>query len=201
MSENIAPGPPPTPSPPRARGGRDEDGPVCPSCGAKRITSAAVPCWLCAEMLPPLDVPVPAGAVRGREENPVFIMAGVLIVLLAVGLALSAPGMILVLAVAATPALIRSAVVTSQARRAGVPLSGAERIGAFLGALGSVVLVGAAAGVAFFATCFAVCLGILAVGSRGDEGLILPLSVFAGLVPAIFILVWLFRRVWGRGRS
>jgi hypothetical protein len=204
MSENIAPGPPP-PAPlpfPSAAAPDPADGPVCPQCGAKRITSAMQPCWLCGAILPKLDSPLAAGPVRGREDNPAFIVIGVLLILVMVGLAVEAPGLLVVLALAATPALIRSMVVARRAKAAGQPLSGAEKVGGFLGALGSVFLIGAAAWVAFYATCFAVCLGMLAVDERAHhEGLILTVSVLAGLVPGIAVLVWLIRIIYLRRRA
>ena len=73
-------------------------------------------------------------------------------------------------------------------------MTAGDKVGAFLGALGATVLVGAAAGVAFFATCFVVCLGMLgASNARHGGDFILPVSVFAGLVPGIFVFVWLVR--------
>jgi hypothetical protein len=199
MSHGIASGPPP--QRPRSGPRGDDDGPVCPECGAKRITSAQAPCWMCGAILPPLDSPVPGGPIRGRGDNPFFVGVGVLVLaalvlIVAVNLAIEGPGLLIILALAMTPPLIRSVVVSRRAQTAGQPLSGAEKVGAFFGAIGATVLVGAAAFVAFFATCFAVCLGMLAIDERGAGDIILPVSVFAGLVPGILILVWLLRLIW-----
>lgn len=191
MSYGIYAGPPP----PSRRTQYDAEGPVCLECGAKRITSAKAPCWLCGAILPALDGTVAGGPVRGRDDKPVFIVVGVLVILLMLGLALEAPGLLIVLALAATPALIRAVVVSHQSKEAGYPMTAGHAFGAFLGALGATVLVGAAAFVAFFATCFAVCLGMLAIDDRGGGDLILPVSVFAGLAPGIFVFVWLLRRL------
>src|SRR5437667_6023310 len=135
MSENIASGPPPTSS--RSAAAPDPaDGPVCPQCGAKRITSAVQPCWLCGAILPKLDSPLAGGPVRGREDNPAFIVIGVLLILVMVGLAVEAPGLLVVLALAATPALIRSLVVPVAAKPPGSPLAGPERARGFPGPAG-----------------------------------------------------------------
>ncbi len=205
MSRDIAAGPPPSPPPPLPRDtarGRD-DTPECPYCGAKRITSAAVPCWLCQEMLPPLEGSVPSGSVQGATSRVAAIVVGVLVLLIGVGLTMAAPGLFLVLALIATPILIRSVVVSRRARREGRPPTSGEKVSAFFATLGAVILVGIATIVAFFVTCFAVCLGVLAVsesgGRRGVEEWILPVSVCAGLVPGIIVLVWLsrvFKRRW-----
>jgi hypothetical protein len=205
MSQGITAGLPPSPPPPPPRSdtrGRG-DAPECPYCGAKRITSASVPCWLCQEMLPPLEGPVPGGSVQGPASRVAAIVVGILVLLIGTGLALAAPGLFLVLALIATPILIRSVVVTRRARREGRPMTGEERVSAFFATLGAVILVGIATIVAFFVTCFAVCLGMLAVseggGRRGVEEWILPVSVIAGLVPGILVLVWLtrvIRRRW-----
>ena len=202
MSEHIAPGPPPIPPPlPREPAYRDADGPVCPECGAKRITSAMAPCWLCGAILPALDGAVPGGPVRSKLDKPAFVVIGVLVVLITIGLAIEAPGLLVVFALCATPALVRSVIVSRQSSQAGRPLTAGEKAGAFLGALGATVLVGAAAGVAFFATCFVVCLGMLAANNtRGGGELILPVSVFAGLVPGIFVFVWLLRLILRKGK-
>jgi len=204
MSHDIAAGPPPSPPRHPKTGG---DGPVCPECGAKRITSAQAPCWMCGAILPPLDGPVPGGPIRGRTENPFYVGFGalvlaILIVVIAANLAFEGPGLLIILALAMTPPLIRLVILSQRARAAGQPLSPAEKVGAFLGTIGAVVLVGAAAFVAFFATCFVVCLGFLAAdGGRGGGELILPVSVFAGLVPGALVLVWLVRLILRKRRT
>lgn len=194
MSHGIAAGPPPRP--PMG----DADGPVCLECGAKRITSAQLPCWMCGAILPALDGGVAGGPVRSRLDKPAYVVLGVLVVLVTLALAIEAPGLLVVFALCATPALIRSVIVSRQSSRVGQRLSAGERAGAFLGALGATVLIGAAAFVAFFVTCFAVCLGMLAVDTRGGD-LILPVSVFAGLVPGIIVFVWLLRLILRKRRT
>ena len=187
------------PAPRSAKGG--SEGPVCLECGAKRITSGIAPCWMCGAILPALDGAVEGGPVRGRDDKPVFIVIGVLVVLVMLGLAVEAPGLLIVLALGATPALIRSVVVSRRSSAAGYPMTAGHKFGAFLGALGATMLVGAAAFVAFFATCFAVCLGMLAIDERGTGNIILPVSVFAGLVPGLLIFVWLLRLMWKRRKT
>lgn len=176
---------------------------VCPSCGAKRITSAAEPCWLCSERLPEVSQPVAGGPVEGRKKHPVLIGIALLVILLMVALAIETPGLLVVLAVAATPGLIRMVVVAKRDREAGQPLGAGEKVGVFLGTLGAVVMVGVAAGVAFFATCFAICLGMLAIdqSGRGAGNLILPVSVLAGIIPGLFVFVYMVRHFVRKARK
>src|SRR5262245_44060191 len=133
MNEQIAPGPPPMPPlPPSTNFSRrynHGDGPVCPHCGAQRITSAAVPCWPCQDMLPPLEGGFTGKTIRAREDKPAYIIIGILSIMLILGLAIEAPGLLIVLALAATPPLIRAAVVSQRARAAGQPLTTGEKVG------------------------------------------------------------------------
>jgi hypothetical protein len=74
-------------------------------------------------------------------------------------------------------------------------------VGTFLSSLGVMALIGLASVAAFYATCFVVCLGGLALNdlNKGrSEGWILVASVGAGLVPALAVSFLLFRRLWPR---
>jgi hypothetical protein len=173
------------------------DGFRCPYCQAKRISAAALPCWLCGALLPAHDGPVPA-AEPARGDNPALIALGVLALLIAVGLIIETPGLAILLAIALTPAFIRAAVASSHRQQAGQPMTGLEKVGAFLSSVGVVALVGLAAFVAFFSVCFAVCwVGLALEGYKGGE-VILIASVGAGLVPAVFVFGWLIRKAWPR---
>lgn len=133
----------------------------CPACGYTRITSEAHPCWLCHEQLPKLDHPLVRRSVtreppEGRR-HPVLIGIALLITLLMLAMAVEQPGVLLVLIVAAIPALVRAVVVSRRAAATGQPLGVAAKVGAFLGMLGAALLVGIAAGVAFLVYFLATC--------------------------------------------
>jgi hypothetical protein len=119
-------------------------------------------------------------------------------ILLCGALAFEAPGVLVILLILATPALIRTVVVTAGKHQVS-PENGFTMLGTFLSSLGVAALVGLASFVAFFATCFVVCLGGLSLGdTRHAENWILPVSVIAGLVPGLAVAVWLFRYFWAR---
>ncbi|MEX2119906.1 MAG: hypothetical protein WD847_09965 [Pirellulales bacterium] len=79
-----------------------------------------------------------------------------LITLIAVclGVAAAAPCLGIALAVVVTPALVRTFMASTRRKAQGQRLTMPEKVLAFWGSLGIVVLAGVAAGVAFFATCW-----------------------------------------------
>lgn len=203
MTSEYQAGPPP-PSPEGIRAGVPETPtPLagafrCPECGAKRISAAAVPCWLCRRPLPEYTGPMPAG--RPAEElgdNPAFIVLGVLAILLCVGLMLETPGVAIILVIAAVPALVRASYLVSR-RPADRPVGAGEAVGTFLASLGVVAVVGVAAGVAFFATCFAVCLGIGTLSGRGSLDALFTTSILIGLIPGVAVFIALMVKLWPR---
>jgi hypothetical protein len=185
----------------------------CPNCGAV-IKAGARECWLCQE-----DTAIRAGTpeqeAQDREflariklpepQNEFGVMAvfGILAVLLCIGLAIDAPGILIILLVVAAPVLIRTMIVARKQTQ-GTPMTGPAMAGFFFSTLGVIVMVGLASFAAFYATCFVVCLGGLAVGNviqpRGDSAitLLLVASVGAGLVPGCAVAYTLLRRFWPR---
>lgn len=142
-------------------------------------------------------------APPARRDAPALIAFGILAVLVCIGLALEAPGLLLVLLVVATPAMIRTVVIASRERSTGSAPSGTAAAGIFLSSLGIVVIIGLASIAAFYATCFAVCLGSLTLtdlGRGNSSGWIMVASVGAGLAPGLFVAYWLARRLWPRRR-
>lgn len=194
MSEGIAAGPPPS----RSDAARSSDGASCPHCGARRITLGAVPCWMCGEMLPAHEGPLPRGTRLESGPDAGLISVAVLTILVVLGLTAEAPGLGIALAILATPALVRVVAKSHETKESGQPLTGAEKIGLFFSSLGTVILVGIAAFVAFFATCFAVCLGVFSVQPHGGDGSLMFLSVGAGLLVGIPIFIFLLRKAWKR---
>ena len=151
---------------------------------------------------------------ESRGDAPAFVVLGILAVLVCLGLmfespglffVFEAPGILVVLLILATPALIRTVVASSRQRAAGAPQSGPAALGTFLSSLGVVAMIGVASVAAFYATCFAVCLGVLQLNDlnhgKSYEWIVVA-SVGAGLVPGLWIAVRLFRRLWSRkGRA
>jgi hypothetical protein len=136
---------------------------------------------------------------EARGDAPALVVFGVLAILVCLGLALEAPGVLVVLLSLATPALIRTIVALSRRQTPAAPPSGLAALGTFLSSLGVMAMVGLASAAAFYATCFVVCLGGLALSDKPWGGdWILVASVGAGLVPGLAVAVLLFRLLWKR---
>ena len=109
------------------------------------------------------------------------------------------PGIGIALAVVATPALVRTYMLTRRRRDSDKPVATGEKIVLFMMCLGIATLVALATGAAFFVTCFVSFWGVSAAnGGRPalDAGLTIGviLGTFAGLTVLIVLLVkWLAR--------
>ena len=193
----------------------------CPYCG-EVMSSTAETCWLCLEKFSIQEgAPQPDG--RSREsaaptqqerssgDNLAWAFFGVLAIILCVGLAFAAPGVLVVLLILATPALIRTAMVMNRAPAQAAPAESKEEppsvpsfLGIFLSSLGVTVMVGLLSFVAFFAAFCVVCFGGGALESHDKYGIpvhgleLLVAGVCVGLVPGLFVAIWLFRRLWRR---
>lgn len=148
---------------------------------------------------PRTSMPPSAGLPPARGDGVAMVVFACLGILLCLALALEAPGVLILLLILATPAWIRTLIALSRQRAAGAPPSGPVVVGTFLSSLGVVVLTAVASVAAFFATCFAVCLGGLALSNKkSNYDMVMIAAVGAGLVPGIAIAVFLFRLFWRR---
>ena len=182
--------------------------PICPDCGAEVRGPNATRCWLCHEPLSGRQAARDAELLRRirkpalEADSPAWAVIAVLIMLLFGGLLFSdAYGVVVVLLIAAVPALVRTVVMASRRREAGAPADSGSVLVTFLTSLGVVFVVGLASGIAFFATCFVVCLGMLSTrGHQGPAGeqFILVTSVGLGLIPGLVLFFFLMRRLWPR---
>ena len=162
---------------------------VCPDCGAERITFAAVPCWLCGAMLPPLAGPTPGPGPRRPKTRPaegpdhpvLSTLLTIVILVVGVGVLNLAPGLGMLLVILAVPVLMalwapsRSSVLRNV-----------------------VVVVGTliAAGVAGFVTFFVFCFWAFTegMGNRSDRSEAIFIGgVIAAIAVAILILFTLSR--------
>jgi hypothetical protein len=185
-----------------------DDNRRCPQCGAALKPGEPERCWLCLEKFSIQEgAPEPVGRDRASSaqpgksvgDKPALAFFGGLVVLVCGALAFEAPGILLMLLILATPALIRTVVVKAGAGPA-TPAGGMTFVGTLLGSLGVTVLIGVASFVAFFATCFVVCYGAVSLssGHPWGEDWIFGVSICAGLVPGLAVAVWLFRYFWVR---
>jgi hypothetical protein len=139
---------------------------VCPECGANN-PEAAPACWMCdgplspglakRELLPEPSPPPPTTFRLGA------LMVAIALIAVFLGVAREAPGLAILLAVVATPALLVTLGKSWQRRAEGFPMSATEKAGTFLFA--AVITVAAIlgllliTGVAFVAALWVICSG------------------------------------------
>jgi hypothetical protein len=140
-------------------------------------------------------------------DNPVIALLGLLLVFALFSLAQAgALGFAIGLAVVVTPALARVVYFNFKQNATNKrPLTAGENVLFFFTSLGVVTMIGVAAGAAFFATCFVVCLGGLGVAAANRTGgpwsgldWVLYVSVGLGLIPGIAVAVLLGRTLWAK---
>src|SRR5207237_548989 len=139
-------------------------------CGAVNRARAAH-CWLCRREMTAKDTP-PRGAGAAQSTSPYGERVAVdrppqfglsslflIITLVAVclGLVVAAPGLIVLLIVVVTPALIRTFGASALLTRRGVQLTTIDKIAALVTSVGVMIAIWMAAGVAFLAACGVVC--------------------------------------------
>jgi len=124
----------------------------CPHCGAE-LQAPGGECWLCRLKEPPAQ-PNPYASPRPIGDYAAqFSLASLFLVMTLVAVCLGvfmlAPGLGILLAVAATPALVRTTFTASYYKQAGASLTTAWKIKAFLVSLFIMLAVGTATFVAF----------------------------------------------------
>lgn len=176
--------------------------PVCRECGAAYPLTGQK-CWLCGAELPERSDPSTAPA----SENPfaasahrTFSLSSLFLVItlaaVCLGVFAAAPGLGIFLAIVSTPALARTAFVSSRRAQSGVSMSAGQKLLSFAGALGVVVVtVATASGIAILTTCFAF-LGGMAVGMR--ENRVLPFATIVGGGVGVGLIACVLYAVWGR---
>jgi hypothetical protein len=181
---------------------------VCSQCGAANPIQTG-PCWLCRHPLSAEAPPTPGTsqpfAVPHVSPAQTFTISSLMLIIaliaVCLGVTREAPGLGIGLAVLCTPALIRAKAATARSRAQGQHVTIADKILAFAGSLGVVVLIGAAASAAFFATCFAGFFGGAATSSLWASGYE-PLGwgwgagIILGIVAGLWVFVWMLRRFW-----
>jgi len=148
------------------------------------------------EQRPP---PGPRRDLSPRGDSPLLIAVGIAAVLVAIGAAIDEPGILILVLILATPALIRAMRVSDTRSR-----EGGGFLLDFVGSLGVIVLIGLATAASFYITCAAVCLGGVWISELSKqrsggflEALFLPamvLSVGVAFFVAFKTTRWLWRR-------
>jgi hypothetical protein len=182
----------------------------CQHCGAPIKPGKAEACWLCLEQhsiqegMPRRHNDRGATTVSRSEapgQTSAWAIFGGLAILVCIGLAIEAPGALVMFLILATPALIRTLIVLAPGQDTGTPAEGPTFLRTFLASLGVTYLVSIAAGCAFSAAFFAVCTAGLVVGSGGPDlsGVIVP-SLTAGTIAGLVVAAFLFWLFWGKKR-
>jgi hypothetical protein len=182
--------------------------PRCPECGAA-YRLAAERCWLCGSKLPQdgLDTVQPEEPLEAtlvtRETASTFSLSSLFLVmtLVAVGAGVfaAAPGLGILFAIVATPALARTIVVTSRQKTRGIVTTPGQKAGAFLGSIGIVLLVFLSIGVALFTACWTACAGG-AVMSAGSQNAVIAGAV-AGGIAGLTLSGWVLWLIWRKRRK
>ena len=177
--------------------GSESDVPRCTACGAAVVAGQAR-CWLClrnaSEAIDenPYASPRP---IAGENVSGQVSLASLFLVmtLVAVGLGLfmQAPGLGVLFAFVATPALIRTFIATNLSKRTGRRLNTLGKVETFIVSLFIVGAVGLASFTAFAAVCLAGA-GLLEA-TRAPVEVFLIVGLGGGLVAAIAVATFLFR--------
>lgn len=174
----------------------------CPDCGAVN-TPPAIFCWLCGRVLPQAGEeeprPVPPNA------NFTFSLSSLMLVMTLIAVCLGAatiePGFGIILAIAATPAVLRSMVLMKWERqRLGRSAGILDKVRTFLSSLFLIALVATASFAAFFAMCtagfFAEFGGIFGPDRYG--GAVFVTCIGVGIVASLVVLFFGVRWIWPR---
>ncbi|MGO8689882.1 MAG: hypothetical protein ACLQLG_09620 [Thermoguttaceae bacterium] len=198
---------------------------LCPHCGAMLAPGREV-CWLCggAAAARPGGAAVAAATAAARIQSGSFAeyrpaatrgrfqfgLSSLLLIMTLVAILCSiikmAPGLGIVLAILALPALVRTCIAASQEGASGQPMPFGKKLGVFLLTMvmsyAVLAAAGIAASVAFFFTCLAT-LGISPRGANADDTPLLVGSIAGGIVAVVVAaaLTWLFWKISRRRRT
>jgi hypothetical protein len=172
----------------------------CPHCGAKNPAIEEV----CQECGRPLAIVIgPPARIRRLGLGTLMLLIAEVAVCLAVMREL--PGLGILMFLILVPAHVRTVVAVARRKADERPMTWEEALGAFVASMGLMVVIGAAAGVAFGTTCFVGFWGgaglrSLWPGQGQFEGLGWGLVVGGtmGTLAALFVIVVLLRRLWDR---
>jgi hypothetical protein len=195
------------------------DNPLCPACGAQ-VQPTSTACWLCqeplaspaeiveAELVEPTPPPIiPAWEQARRTASPLqfsleSLMLVITLVAVCLGMIVAMPGVGVLVAIVAAPALVRTLIAGFQQRAAGSQMTLSEKALTFLASTGITMAVLAAGGTAFASACFASCLVALGVSSATTPSgrineeywiyIVLGFSSLVGLATTVW-LFWLLR--------
>lgn len=169
------------------------DLPRCRECGAECHFDAAR-CWLCGASNPGAAHPsesISAGASTATTFSLTSLFMVMTLVAVGAGVFAAAPGLGIIFAILATPALIRTVVITAKQKSRGVAATPGQKVVRFLGSVGVVLLVLISIGVALLTACLTACAGY-ALGGKNGLGIGTAIGGAAGLA----LIGWLLWLIW-----
>lgn len=181
----------------------------CPHCG-RALPDKAVACAHCeqqattAAALDAYRTPAPINdATSAATFSLATLLALVTIIAVSLGLGLWQPALGIGVFVLCTPAYIRAGLILRRLRQAGVGLRfSADHLAFFLGSLGLFLASYLAAGVAFYAMCWAGFIGgsviSQVIGGKGYDpiGYGLMAGVIIGGICGVAALIWIAMKWW-----
>jgi len=146
---------------------------TCPECGATIVATTDC-CWLCHATVPVVatlvaEGPVPWEHRAAYQFSLATMMLTIALVAVLLGVFLISPGIGILLAVAVTPAFLRTCIVMARRKARGQPVSLADKLGSFAvsfaASVGLAVFVAGVVVVAVFVAFFMICWAVLASGA------------------------------------
>ena len=151
--------------------------PHCRDCGAT-IKPQDHQCWLChrslvveAELVEPSS-PLASHYVPPKRVNPAqfsleTLMLVITLIAVCLGMIMALPGLGIVVAIVAAPALVRTLIAGYQDRQAGTPMTLGEKLLTFAASTGVTLAVLVTGGTAFAAACAGMCFVALGLENAG----------------------------------
>jgi len=184
---------------------------TCDQCGAANSATRRE-CWQCGAQITSLvssesDVNLFASPAVPEQEfstgqNLSSLLLLVALAAICLGIAAIAPGLAIVLAVLAVPALIRTSGILGRRQQRGVMSNFVEKILLFVGSFGVILVIVVSVVITFFAICFGGGLGTLSVfeflgkSNFTDPGLAILFGFVVGIAASLWVLIKLARRLW-----
>jgi hypothetical protein len=150
----------------------------CPDCGAE-APADSLKCWLCHRQLAvqaelvdedsPRSHRAPPRRTSGVQFSLETLMLVITLFAVCLGVIMAAPGLGILVAIVAAPALVRTLVAGYQERKAGTPLTLGEKLLTFLASTGVSLAVVITGWTAFAAACLGSCFVVVGLESTGGN--------------------------------
>jgi hypothetical protein len=164
---------------------------ICPQCGAP-VAAGKVLCWLCNEPVPVAAEPGPPPHTGRFQFGLSTLLTVITLAAILLSIGVTSPGLGIVAAMLALPALVRTCVVAARRRSEGESLSASEKAGVFAATVVMVIGIVLASAGAFVVTFLATCMMGTQVGFGGYE-FALRIGAYGAVAAALLVTLvfWL----------